>query len=195
MGKNKRYGQAAKISDKQMLDLRRAIKFPKHRLIIDIARYTGERMGALVQLKVSDVYADPAKSIPLEMITYRKRTRKASPDGSCQTRQVPVHPELAESLRNYSPPLDGYLFPGKEPGTHLTFDMADKFLNQAIVRAGLEHVGISTHSFRVTAITKLVQSGADLSAVQAFTGHHSVAMVGRYVASDADRLKAVVGLL
>lgn len=195
MAKVNRFGQAYKLSDREILEIRRNLRHPHQKLFLDIARFTGERWGSLVQLSVNDVYENPAASIPRPEITFQARTRKATPDGRRITRQVPMHPDLQESLSKYTPPLSGYLFPGHRGNEHLTFDAAEKFLRFAVMRAGLGGKGISTHSFRVTVITNLFERGGDLPTIKQFTGHSTIQNLERYVAKNTDRLKAVVGLL
>nr|MCC5640549.1 site-specific integrase [Nostoc sp. CHAB 5844] len=90
--KNNRNGQAAILTETDYSKIRRHIKSQKYKLLFDLAWYTGERWGALVQLSVEDVYN--SDGTPREYINFRARTRKASPDGKRKTRQVPVHPVL-----------------------------------------------------------------------------------------------------
>jgi hypothetical protein len=121
MGKNNRHGQAEILSASDCDRIRRSIISKHHLLFWDIARYTGERWGAICQLKVSDVYQDAIASEPHDEITFRKATRKASPSGKQETRQCPVHPELSRLLKAYKPENSGYLFPSNGFGSpHIT---------------------------------------------------------------------------
>ena len=95
------HGKAAIISDADYQKIRQTFKSKKYRLLLDIARYTGERWGALVQLGINDIY-DESWS-PLVWITFRASTRKAAPGGKRTTRQVPTHPQLLELLVGYRP--------------------------------------------------------------------------------------------
>ena len=159
--KNNRFGQAAIISDYDYSKIRKQIRSKKYKLLLDLAWFTGERWGALVQLKVADVYNDDGTV--RSHITFKASTRKASPDGKRQTRQVIVHSTLAESLQGYKPDDDcEWLFPNRSHDGHITLNWADKDLRAAVERAGLEAKGISTHSTRRTFITKLHRNGVDL---------------------------------
>jgi integrase/recombinase XerD len=55
MPKNNRSGQASILNETDYQKIRKAIP-TEYRLLFDIARYTGERWGAIVQLRFGDVY-------------------------------------------------------------------------------------------------------------------------------------------
>ncbi|MFB2982863.1 tyrosine-type recombinase/integrase [Microseira sp. BLCC-F43] len=153
-----RHGQAQIISESEYLKIRRVLN-GWHQLFWDIAYYTGERWGAIVALRVDDVYLN---SRPLEYITFRARTRKADPSGRRQTRQVPVHPVLNEKLQAYKIPASEWLFPSnscKKKGNHVSFKTADAFLRVALEKTGYQAKGISTHSTRRSLITHLDERG------------------------------------
>jgi integrase/recombinase XerD len=67
--KNDRCGKAATLTNNDYSKLRRNIKTPKYKLLLDLAWYTGERWGALIQLRVSDVYNSDGS--PRDVITFR----------------------------------------------------------------------------------------------------------------------------
>lgn len=193
MSKQNRFGQAAVISDKDYRKIRKFLN-KKQRMLLDIAWYTGERWGALVQLRVSDVYSAPG--VPRKNITFRASTRKASPDGKRETRQVPMHPQLAEALSNYKAPLNGWLFPSRlDADEHLTLRGAAWSLGKAVVKAGLSQSGISTHSTRRAFITHLHEKGCDIKTIQAVTGHKDLKALQRYVEVTPDRVVAAIALL
>lgn len=195
--KNNRSGQAQIISDGEYFKIRQQIRSSKYKLLLDLAWFTGERWGALVQLKFSDVYQPNGK--PQEAITFRAVTRKASPDGKRETRQVPVHSNLFESLRSYKPDegfnLNNYLFPGKNLNTHISRRVSDKILRKAVERAGLESKGISTHSTRRSFITKLHEKGTDIYVIQKITGHKDLKALNRYVEIPHDRVAGAIAQL
>jgi integrase/recombinase XerD len=71
--KTDRHGQACLLSDADYSKIRKQIKSKKYKLLFDLAWYTGERWGALVQLRVEDCY-NPSGS-PRDYINFRARTR------------------------------------------------------------------------------------------------------------------------
>lgn len=176
-----RNGQAAILSESERLKIRRCYHSRSHQLIFDIACFTGERWGAVIQLRVDDCYSDRESRTPRDEITFRKNTRKKSAGKEAVTRQVPVHPILKDCLRAFVPPAGVFLFPSRDSNAPITLQNADKQFRQAIERAGLTHKGISTHSTRRTFITRLSEAGIDLRTIMALTGHRSMLSVQKYI--------------
>ncbi|NJR48125.1 MAG: site-specific integrase, partial [Hyellaceae cyanobacterium CSU_1_1] len=116
--KNHRQGQAAIWDSGTIKKLRAAMRSPVQRLIFEISLFTGERIGAITQLKVSDIYDDHGRV--LETITFRSVTRKSTKHGLAATRQVPIHPDLRLHLERFNPPRSGYLFPSEGISGHIT---------------------------------------------------------------------------
>jgi len=192
--KNNRNGQAAILNTEEYSKLRKQIKSQKYKLLLDLAWFTGERWGALVQLQIEDVY-NPDLT-PREYVNFRARTRKASPDGKRQTRQIPMHTTLIDSLKAYSPETDSvWLFPNREGTKPITVRWGDQVLRKAVERLGLEAKGISTHSTRRSFITKLHQNGTDLYTIKKITGHCNFQALERYVEIDSDRIKGAIATL
>ncbi len=113
--KTNRSGQAAILAEKDYTKIIKHVNKEKYKLLIHIARYTGERWGAIVQLKIEDVYYNTSdgKYIPKKEVTFKARTRKADPNGKQQTRELPIHQTLKQVLAAYAPQIrdNGYLFP------------------------------------------------------------------------------------
>ncbi|NEN90808.1 MAG: phage integrase family protein [Okeania sp. SIO3H1] len=180
--KNKGHGKAEILTNQEFEKIYSAFKSKHHKLIWQILRYTGERISAVLQLKVSDVYLDAIQSFPHREITYRASTRKATPDGKRATRQLPISRALAAELHNYYPPLSGWLFPNKPNGTHhLTRQSYDEAFRSALVVAGLNRRGFSLHSPRRTLITRLSKEGYPLATIQQITGHKSIQTLQEYI--------------
>jgi integrase/recombinase XerD len=195
--KSNRHGQAAILSDVDYTKIRRHLKSDTHKLFFDIAKWTGERWGAIAQLQVGDVYSDPVLSLPHEQITFRASTRKASPKGERSTRQVPVHPQLRDVLMAYNPAIQpsAYLFPSPLGEQPITFSAADKWFRAAVAQAGLRHKGFSTHSTRRTLITNLSQKGIGLKVIQAVTGHRDLKSLLRYIEVSPEQVKEAIAVL
>lgn len=192
--KNNRHGQAAIISDSDYSKIRKQIRSKKYKILLDLAWFTGERWGALVKLKVDDVYN--CDGTVRSHITFKANTRKASPDGKRQTRQLIVHSTLFEALQGYKPDEDcDWLFPNWSCDGHITPRWADKILRAAVERAGLEAKGISCHSTRRSFITKLHRNGTDLYTIRKITGHKDLKSLEKYVDIDSDRIKGAIEAL
>lgn len=192
--KRDRHGQAAIITDADYSKIRKCCRDKKYRLLFDLARYTGERWGALVQLQVEDVFDEYDR--PRTHITFRARTRKARPDGKRHTRSVPVHPQLQEILEGYRPSQSKWLFPSRlRDDLPITLRAADQMFRATIELAGLTHKGFSTHSTRRTFITRLWERGVDLHSIQLITGHQDLKALVRYVDADPERISKALALL
>lgn len=193
--KTNRHGKAAIISDADYIKIRKSLKSKKHRLILDIARFTGECWGAIVQLLVTDVI--DALGRVRSHITFRAVTRKASPKGERHTRQVAVHPELKESFEG-NPPRLGQVWLFESPikeNAPITLKAADLMLRAALRVCRLEDKGYSTHSTRRTFITRLWERGVDLHTIQLTTGHKDLKSLVGYVEADPDRVARAIALL
>ena len=191
--KNQGFGKAAILSDADYSKIRRQIIQAKYKLLLDLAWYTGERWGALVQIKLDDVYIDAS---PKPEITFRARTRKAGPDGRRQTRQVPIHPNLEEILQAYSPETGTeWLFPNPTRNHHISLRCADYVLRAAIDKAGLSNKGISTHSTRRSFINKLYRKGVDIYTIQQITGHRDIKALLGYIDPSIDKIRGAIASL
>lgn len=193
--KNNRCGKAAIFKQRDLEKIRSAF-CSHHRCIFEIALYTGERMGAVCQLKVLDVYADPVNKTLHPLITFASNTRKKRPDGSMQTRQVPLHPDLKDFLQAYNPPAGGYLFPSScnknkadiTSRKHISRQAVDKYWRRQFIKLNLDHKGFSTHSCRRWLITQLAHNGIDVKTIQQITGHKSINVLLEYVEADEKRI-------
>lgn len=191
--KNNRHGQSAVITDGDYSKIRKQIKSRKYKLLLDLAWYTGERWGALVQLRVEDVYDADGK--PREFINFRARTRKASPDGKRKTRQVPVHPVLKECLLTYKPEESLWLFPDRGGDQPISLRWGDMILRNAVEKAGLSAKGISTHTTRRSFITKLAKRGVSLATIKKATGHSDLKVLSRYIEVSDDDVREAIATL
>jgi integrase/recombinase XerD len=54
-----RHGKAEPMKFDEYRKIRNGFKSESHKLILDIGYYTGERWGAILRLRVEDVYSDP----------------------------------------------------------------------------------------------------------------------------------------
>ncbi|MHC5724005.1 MAG: tyrosine-type recombinase/integrase, partial [Nostoc sp.] len=119
-----------------------------------------------------------------------------SPDGKRKTRQVPVHPVLAQCLPTYQPEINSvYLFSDRSGDKPITLRWADMILRAAVEKAGLTAKGISTHSTRRTFITTLSKRGVSLTTIQKATGHTDLKVLSRYIDVTDDDVKNAIATL
>lgn len=195
MPKHNRTGQAKVLSKNEMSRLMRAFNTPSHKLIFSICRYTTERVSAVLKLETLDVYDTKGKVRPI--LTLKGKNRKGYAGKPGATRQVPVHPTLKELLEAYELPAGTkWLFPSRDnPLKPVTRQSVDAALRAACDRAGLGDAGISTHSFRRTAITELAQAGIHISVIQAITGHASLGQLKTYIEVSEEQVKEAIRFL
>ena len=151
---------------------------PRDRALFGICLFTGCRVSEALFLQTSDIKG--------ETLTFRKSTTK----GKLKTRVVDIQPGLAQLLAEYQP-SPGALFPGMR-GRALTLIrfMADKILRSSCKRVKLE--GVSTHSFRRTALTMMSSAGIPLRVIHEISGHNDLGTLQRYLeVSPEQRRKAV----
>ncbi len=173
MAKNNRNGQAAIWDANVIRKLRSRLDSPKQRLIFEISLFTGERMGTITQLKVTDVY--DSLGIVRDYITFDGATRKSTRWGTARDRRVKIHDDLKVFLRQYDPPKDGYLFPSTAQCGHITRRGVDDYWRRRFKDMGFS--GFSTHSSRRWLINELgkttrIQIIAEVMAMNISTVRH-----------------------
>ncbi len=153
----------------------------RDRALFGICLYTGCRVSEALALQTSDIKGGT--------LTFRKSTTK----GKLKTRVVDIQPGLAQLLAEY-PTSPGALFPGMR-GRSLTLTrfMADKILKAACDRVLL--VGVSTHSFRRTALTMMSSAGIPLRVIQEISGHNDLGTLQRYLEVSPEQKKRAVAVI
>jgi integrase/recombinase XerD len=156
---------------------------PRDRALFGICFFTGCRVSEALALHTTDIRAG--------VLTFRKSTTK----GKLKTRVVDIQPGLAALLADYQPRRSGPLFPGmRGRSEYLTRFTADKALKAACKRVGLE--GVSTHSFRRTALTQMSSAGIPLRHIQEISGHNDLGTLQRYLEVTSEqrrRAAAAIG--
>ena len=153
----------------------------RDRALFGICLFTGCRVSEALALQTSDIKGGT--------LTFRKSTTK----GKLKTRVVDIQPGLAQLLAEY-PTSPGALFPGMR-GRSLTLTrfMADKILKAACDRVGL--VGVSTHSFRRTALTMMSSAGIPLRVIQEISGHNDLGTLQRYLEVTPEQRRKAVAVI
>ena len=153
----------------------------RDRALFGICLFTGCRVSEALALQTSDIKGGT--------LTFRKSTTK----GKLKTRVVDIQPGLAQLLAEY-PTSPGALFPGiRGRSLTLTRFMADKILKAACGRIGLE--GVSTHSFRRTALTMMSSAGIPLRVIQEISGHNDLGTLQRYLEVSPEQKRIAVSVI
>ncbi|MEO8893485.1 MAG: tyrosine-type recombinase/integrase [Coleofasciculaceae cyanobacterium] len=95
------------------------------------------------------------------------------------TKEIQIHPNLLTYLEAYDLNLrKEFLFHGQHGLEYIHRASADKILREACFKIDLE--GVSTHSFRRTALTHMSDAGVPLRHIQEISGHRTLAALERY---------------
>ena len=160
----------------------------RDRTLFGVCLYTGCRINECVTLQKIDVY-DPLGKVRPELILRKKNTKN-----KLATRTIPVLEELRLLLVNYQTlPENPYLFPGKGGVGHLHPDSGARLLKQACRRIGL--IGISSHSFRRTALTQMSNAGIPLRIIQEISGHRNLEQLQRYLEVKPEQVRGAIASL
>ncbi|MEH1787149.1 MAG: site-specific integrase [Nostoc sp.] len=151
------------------------------RALFGICLFTGCRVSEALALQTTDIKSGA--------ITFRKSTTK----GKHKTRIVDIPPGLAAMLGEYQL-KPGAMFPGMRGVTErLTRFMADKILRDACKRIGVE--GVSTHSFRRTALTQMSSAGIPLRTIQEISGYSDLGTLQRYLEVTPEQKRKAVSVI
>lgn len=144
----------------------------RNRLMLRLAAELGLRRAEVAGLHSNDLFLLSSGAYAL---TVRGKGNR--------TRIMPVTADLARELRARPP---GYVFPGNYQGGHLSPEYVGKCISALLVD---QH---SMHSLRHRFATRAYCETGDLLSLQQLLGHASPTTTQRYVALDADRLRAIV---
>ena len=164
----------------------------RDRALFAICLYTACRITEAVTLRKRDVL-DTKGNVRPEIII-----RKGNTKGKLATRTIPAIADLRSKLAAYTPRPDSpYLFPGNvahtRAATHLHRDSAMWLLREACARVGLE--GVSTHSFRRTALTQMSNAGIPLRVIQEISGHRTLDELYKYLEVRPEQVLGAVASL
>ena len=168
-------------SDELRLLFTEGLRSERDRVLFGICLFTGCRVSEALALQTTDIRGGT--------LTFRKSTTK----GKLKTRVVDIQPGLAQLLAEYTA-KPGALFPGMR-GRSLTLTRftADKILKAACDRVGL--VGVSTHSFRRTALTMMSSAGIPLRVIQEISGHNDLGTLQRYLEVTPEQRRKAVAVI
>ena len=158
----------------------------RDRALFGICLHTGCR--------ISEALATTTLDLNMGYITLKKSVTK----GKKRTRMIPITDPLQglidPFLKEYQP--KSFLFPSNrnaKTNKHLTRAGADLILKAACQRVGL--VGVSTHSFRRTALTQMHNAGVPLRVIQEISGHSSLETLQRYLEVTDEQIERAVNVI
>jgi len=184
-----RYGQAKILTPEEIqLLFSEGLTTPRDRVLFGICLYGATRIREACTLRTADVYN--RKGTPRSDLIIRKENSK----GKLATRTIPVIEELRSLLIDYYPtPRTWFLFPGRHNKGHLHPDSAARILRTACNQLDIE--GISTHSFRRTALTQMSNAGIPLRVIQKISGHRSLGVLQEYLEVTPEQVRGAASSL
>jgi site-specific recombinase XerD len=140
----------------------------KHKALLVTAYSAGLRVGEVVRLKVSDIDS--------KRMQIRVTAGKGAKD-----RYTVLSETALTVLREYfkaEKPQD-WLFPGEDPGDHLSERSAERVFEHAKKKAGIAKKA-TFHTLRHSFATHLLEDGTDIRYIQELLGHDSIETTERY---------------
>lgn len=169
-----RHGKAKILSQSEIqLIFSQGLNNDRDRAVFGVCLFSACRIREAVTLLTEDIYTRSGTVRPCLIL------RKENTKGKLATRSIPVIEDLRRILTNYYP-LAGnpYLFGGRSHG-HISHDSAARILRQACQRVGI--IGVSTHSFRRSALSQMSNAGIPLRVIQEISGHRNLEQLQKYL--------------
>ena len=155
-------------------------------VIIEVLYDCGLRVSELVNLRMSNIYADEEY---LQIIGKGDKERWV-PIGRRALELLTTYIETVRCHLTPKPGEERYVFLNRR-GHHLSRQMVFIFLQNAVREAGIKK-SVSPHSLRHSFATELVENGADLRAVQEMLGHASVSTTEIYTHLSRETLRETI---
>ena len=140
----------------------------RNRVIVEVLYGCGLRVSELVNLRLSNIYADDE----CLLVTGKDDKQRWVPINRTALHLTLQYIESIRCHQNIKHGEEIYVFINRL-GTRLSRNYVFMFLKAAVEKAGIKK-NISPHSLRHSFATELVQNGADLRAVQEMLGHEKI---------------------
>jgi len=178
------------LAPEEVARLLAAVAGLRNRMALTTAYAAGLRIGEVARLKVA--------AIDSQRMLIHVESGKGDKD-----RLAMLSPRLLQILRAYwrrtRPAV--WLFPGREPGEHVSRPALQDACRKARRRAGIDKP-VTPHTLRHSFATHLLESGVDIRVIQVLLGHADLSSTSRYtrvaanliasIPSPFDRLSLVV---
>ncbi len=169
-----RHGRAKILTQQEIqLIFSHGLHNDRDKTLFGVCLFSAARIHEACTLLTEDIYT------PKGFVRPQLIIRKSNTKGKLATRSIPVIEDLRQLLTNYYPIAGNpYLFPGRSDG-HISHDSAARILRTACKEVGI--IGVSTHSFRRTALTQMSNAGIPLRVIQEISGHRNLEQLQKYL--------------
>ena len=186
-----RYGRAAILTSTQInLLFSEGFANPRDKALFGVCLYAAARINEACTLLRGDVIGFKGVRSVLVLRSYNTK-------GKQSTREIQIHPQLKEYIEEHHRTdrwhTRPHLFPGRHGRNHIRKVSADAILREVCKKLEIE--GVSTHSFRRTALTRMSDAGVPLRHIQAISGHKTLASLERYLGVTEQQKESAIATL
>ena len=184
------------FSDQEVDLIKKSFSGPcaaRDRAVFTMGRFTGERISAILQLKVGDVVQGGKVA---DAVTYRRANRKGKVEG----RTVKLHPDAKDALTAWINQLaketvltaEDYVFQSRKGQGPIGRIQYHRILKQAVLANELTGK-ISTHSMRKTFADRVYEAlGRDIFRTQKALGHKNINSTVQYLSFKESDIDAAI---
>ena len=181
MCKTNRSGKSACLTENQIESFCSNLPI-KYSLLAELMYYSAGRVKEITTIKVRNLNFQDGT------LTIEKSSTKTK-----ESRMVPIHPRVMEGLeswvRQHDLKNEDYVFFTESKNTRFTkgeksisTQSVDQFFRKTFDWVGI--IGGSTHSFRRSRLTHLLQRGWNLREIMDISGHRNLLSLQQYLDSD-----------
>jgi integrase/recombinase XerD len=158
----------------------------RNKAIIEMLYGCGLRVTELVELKISNIYAETE----FIKVIGKGNKERIVPIGGVALNLLEIYISQIRVHLNIKKGHEDYVFLNRS-GSRLSRISVFNLIKSLAIATGI-HKNISPHTLRHSFATHLIEGGADLRAVQEMLGHASITTTEIYTHLDRDYLKSVV---
>jgi len=158
----------------------------RNKAIIEMLYGCGLRVTELVELRLSNIYAETE----FIKVVGKGNKERLVPIGSVALKLLDIYTTQNRVHLNIKKGQEDFIFLNRS-GSRLSRISVFNLIKSLAEKTGI-HKSISPHTLRHSFATHLIEGGADLRAVQEMLGHASITTTEIYTHLDRDYLKSVI---
>ena len=158
----------------------------RNKAIIEMLYGCGLRVTELVELRLSNIYAETE----FIKVVGKGNKERLVPIGSVALKLLDIYTTQIRVHLNIKKGHEDFIFLNRS-GSRLSRISIFNLIKSLAEKTGI-HKSISPHTLRHSFATHLIEGGADLRAVQEMLGHASITTTEIYTHLDRDYLKSVI---